>query len=470
MRLQRHGKFWLLVRGMALFLAQTAFIQIIFIQTALVNTPVSAHPMPNSMVTLDIGESSIHAVLSLPLMELERTFGQNLTANPREALVRYRTELERYCLQHTSARTSSGEAWSIAVEQMTLDSSTTALNGQFYELRVTLGMNPPVGASVRDLVWNYDAILHHIVTHTALVLVRQDWGAGLIREESSQGDSVQAQEIGTIAWDIRSNTLAPFILPKQESSLVRGFGAMLRLGMTHISEGIDHLLFLLVLLLPAPLLVEPKGWGAFGGTKYALVRLLKTISAFTLGHSLTLLLGALGFTLLSARFVESAIVLSIIVSGFHAIRPFAFGRTNTGFWGRESWIAAGFGLIHGLAFAETLQNLQLGAMRLVISIAGFNVGIECMQMAIILCIVPFLLLLAQTRFYAVFRVAVAVIALLAAFAWGIERWTEQATVITPLFTHLFQTPLYYGLLWLIFALSSVLLWWNDGNRKGAKYA
>ena len=56
---------------------------------------------------------------------------------------------------------------------------------------------------------------------------------------------------------------------------------MIDLGMKHMSEGIDHLLFLLMLLLPAPLFVSNKKWGQYGGLKYSLIKLIKIITAFT---------------------------------------------------------------------------------------------------------------------------------------------------------------------------------------------
>ena len=143
--------------------------------------------------------------------------------------------------------------------------------------------------------------------------------------------------------------------------------------MRHIAEGTDHLLFLLVLLLPAPLLLtKGRRWGGFGGVGYSLRRLLLIVTAFTLGHSFTLLLGALGWVRLPSQPVEVLIAVSILVSAGHAVRPL--------FPGREAWVAAGFGLVHGLAFASTLANLHLEAGPMALSILGFNLGIELMQL------------------------------------------------------------------------------------------
>src|SRR4029077_16737293 len=92
-------------------------------------------------------------------------------------------------------------------------------------------------------------------------------------------------------------------------------------GVHHIAEGTDHLLFLLVLLLPAPLVAAGKNWGGFGGLNRALLQLLKIVSAFPVGHSLTLLVGALGWLRLPSQPVEIIIAISLFVSAVHAIPP-----------------------------------------------------------------------------------------------------------------------------------------------------
>jgi hypothetical protein len=431
-------------------------LSIFFLLAVLINAlaplQAPAHPMPNTIILLDVHESSIDAELQLPLQEFERAFGKQFVGNTAQALDQYRLEIASYLVRHSFAQTKNGHNWSVECQNITLDSSNTAINGQFLELRAMLVLKPPAGASVRDLIWHYDVILHQVVTHSALVLVRQDWEVGIVQEKTSDN----LHEIGVIAWDIRSSTLAPFVLPMQSSSVWKGFFAMLQRGMAHIGEGIDHLLFLLVLLIPAPLLAGNKLWKEFGGWAYGSIRLLKVITAFTIGHSLTLLLGAFGTVTIPAKAVELCIAASILVSAVHAVRPL--------FAGREIWIAAGFGLVHGLAFAESLQGLQLGTVRLLLAVGAFNLGIEIMQCVIMAFILPFLLLLAQTRIYAVFRKSIAILAIGAALAWGIEQWSGTENVITSIIAHIVQTPHYILLLWMMFASISVILWFMEGKR------
>jgi len=192
-----------------------------------------------------------------------------------------------------------------------------------------------------------------------------------------------------------------------------GIGNMFRLGMRHIAEGTDHLLFLLVLLVPAPLISTASRWAAAAGVRHSFTHILKVVTAFTLGHSMTLALAAFGFAVLPSRPVEVLIAVSVFVSAIHAIRPL--------FPGREPAIAAFFGLVHGLAFAATLGQLGLHRWARLGNVFAFNVGIESMQLVVVAAILPSLLLLSRTRLYSWFRVAGACFAAIASAGWILER-------------------------------------------------
>jgi hypothetical protein len=208
----------------------------------------------------------------------------------------------------------------------------------------------------------------------------------------------------------------------EKGSYWKGFRRMFSLGMSHISEGTDHLLFVLVLLLPAPLLAHKKKWTLFGGTRYALIRLFKIITAFTLGHSLTLLIGALGFVKLPTQPVEILIAFSILISALHAVKPI--------FYGKEIWITSGFGLIHGLAFASIVGKFDLEPTRLLLSILGFNLGIEWMQCLVVVLFMPPFLMLSQFPTYLWVRLGGAMFTLVAAAAWIVERVSGKTNQIS----------------------------------------
>jgi hypothetical protein len=192
-----------------------------------------------------------------------------------------------------------------------------------------------------------------------------------------------------------------------------GFGSIFHLGMRHISEGTDHLLFLLALLLPAPLVVLGSRWTEFGGVRHCLLQISKIVTAFTAGHSITLALAAWGLVRVPSRPIELLIAVSILVSAVHALRPL--------FPGREAGIGAFFGLIHGLAFAATLGQLGLGRWERVAGILGFNLGIETMQLFVVAATLPSLVLLSRTRAYSLLRIGGALFAGCASVGWIVER-------------------------------------------------
>jgi hypothetical protein len=113
------------------------------------------------------------------------------------------------------------------------------------------------------------------------------------------------------------------------------------------------------------------------------------------------------------RPIEVLIALSILVSAVHALRPL--------FPGREARIAAFFGLIHGLAFAATLQQLGLGRWERVAGILAFNLGIETMQLIVVATVMPSLLLISRTRAYSFLRIGGALFAGTASVGWIAER-------------------------------------------------
>ncbi|MDQ1043214.1 HupE/UreJ family protein [Streptomyces sp. V4I2] len=186
------------------------------------------------------------------------------------------------------------------------------------------------------------------------------------------------------------------------------------LGIEHVGEGADHLLFLLMLLVPAPLVAAGGRWRAGGASaRRSIVRVVHVVSAFAVGHSLTLALAAAGVIHVPSRPVETLIAFSIAVSARHALRPLVARG--------EVLIASGFGLVHGLAFASLIGELGLDRGSLVTTLLGFNLGIELTRLLVVALMMPSLLVLARTAVYPAFRVAVAVIGLLFSVSWMLER-------------------------------------------------
>ncbi|WP_232325983.1 HupE/UreJ family protein [Spirosoma montaniterrae] len=408
---------------------------------------LSAHPMPNSVVLMTVHPNRIDAEVQIPLIELQAAYGHVLNDHSTELVARLGPQLRAYLAQHIRPQTIDGQPWAVSIGALTVQETQNAVNGVYRELTAQVQLYPPAGANVRQFVFYYDVVLHQVVTHKILVAVRQDWAGGMMPHDSSTS-------VGVIELDIPTETIKPLTVNFEPGSLWTGFRTLFNLGVHHISEGTDHLLFLLVLLLPAPLLTETepgkaKRWGSFGGIRYGLLRLLVIVTAFTFGHSLTLLAGAVGWVSLPSQPVEILIALSIFVSALHALRPL--------FPEQEGWIAAGFGLVHGLAFAGTLTKLQLDAGPMALSILGFNLGIEAMQLFVICLTLPWFMLLSRTVVYAPVRVGGAVLAGVAALAWVVERFTGVENVLTLYIEQLAAYP-FYLLTVLILVATGSLLW------------
>jgi hypothetical protein len=207
--------------------------------------------------------------------------------------------------------------------------------------------------------------------------------------------------------------------PKQTLRLAtpsagRQFLDYLKHGAWHIWIGFDHILFLLSLLLPAVLVWRDRAWHGRDSLRAGALDVVRIVTAFTLAHSITLTLASLGIVSLPSRLVESAIAASVIVAALNNVWPVVQrGR---------AWFAFGFGLLHGFGFASVLAGLGLPQDALLLSLVGFNVGVELGQLAIVAVFLPLAYLLRNGLFYrrAVMLGGSAMIVLVAAL-WLAER-------------------------------------------------
>jgi hypothetical protein len=176
-----------------------------------------------------------------------------------------------------------------------------------------------------------------------------------------------------------------------EMSAWRQFLSYGREGVWHIWIGYDHILFLLSLLLPAVLLRERRHWVPVAQFGDAFWDVLKIVTSFTVAHSITLSLAALGLISLPSRLVESAIAASVVLAALNNLWPLVGGRR---------WVVAfAFGLVHGFGFASVLAELGLPRDALVLALVGFNLGVEAGQLAIVAAFLPLAYYLRAGVFY-----------------------------------------------------------------------
>lgn len=171
-----------------------------------------------------------------------------------------------------------------------------------------------------------------------------------------------------------------------------GFAHFVGQGAWHVLIGYDHIAFVLLLLLPS--VMRPLGgrWQGAEGLGPVTRDIVTIVTAFTIAHSTTLALAVTGIVKLPAQPIELAIAASIAVAAAinlmprlsHARLPLAFG----------------FGLVHGLGFANALVELDAQGASLVALLAGFNIGVELAQLAIVALVLPLIYAARRTRWYA----------------------------------------------------------------------
>jgi HupE / UreJ protein len=278
------------------------------------------------------------------------------------------------------------------------------------EIRLEVVGRLPSIAENRTLVFE-NHHLSRISVYLANILVPADKRLEIVSQRRNESQSLYEVQYRQQLEATAVNRVGSFATTTD--GLRADFLSMFKLGMHHIAEGTDHLLFLLALLLPAALLPGAKRWTSAAPVRASLAQIVKIVTAFTLGHSMTLALAGFGLVRVSSQPVEVLIAVSILVSAAHAFRPI--------FPGREAVVAASFGLIHGLAFAGVLEQTGLGFGARLSGLLGFNLGIEMMQLLVVLATMPSLLLLSRTRRYSLARVCGAVFAGVASLGWIGER-------------------------------------------------
>lgn len=367
-----------------------------------------AHDVMGTVIMLDLGHQSVHIEVQLPVDELRLALGQPSRAGVQE-LPASAEQLGDYVLEHLQVLTPEGEPYALRAmpgAQVLHDDR----NWQHIEVDATA----PGGADARDFILQTDVIDHRVLSHRLAVFLRRDLEAG---------------QLGAPEFLEQLHYQSHRVRVSREGSLTLGLWTALRLGSAHIAEGSDHLLFLLSLLLPAGLSVVGRRWGPRVPAREAALQVVRVVTAFTIGHSLTLLLAALGLARLSSALVESLIALSVVVSALHALVPL--------FPGREPLIALGFGLVHGLGFASALEGLGVDGPTLAVTVVGFNLGVELLQIAIVAATLPFIYLLEGSSLGTPFRVLGAALTAVVAVAWFAERALAIATPISAWFDRAF---------------------------------
>ena len=388
-------------------------LQIIFILLFLIPIFTYAHRPDRSVVYLRIYETGgVEGHFDLGVEDLKKYLDLDLKLHPNlQEVERYKETIRSYILQHASFTSRYGTHKIVFTDEISilwLSSGSFVVSNFYLDNMAQVPDNLEVSFSV---------FLDENPMHTNGLGIEYNWKAGIINNEK------------IIALDF-STSHRTKNLDLTDTSIWNGFLAMIKQGMLHIWVGMDHVLFLLALILPSVVrrrssltgngsdTVQESGyyiWGWQPVQKFrpAFLYILKIVTFFTIAHTITLSLAALQIVVLPSWLVESIIAFSIGLAAYHNIRPIFIGK---------DWIIAFvFGLFHGFGFATVLGELGFKGENLSLSLLGFNIGVEIGQVVIIALIFPFLFFMRKLKVYPKFMVIISVLLIVISIYWMIER-------------------------------------------------
>lgn len=372
-----------------------------------------AHRPDRSLIYLRIYEADgIEGRFELNVHELNEFLGLNLKMHPKiEDVKPYQEQIEAYILKHAAFSSVYGKHEIVFTGEI---SRLWVNYGSFINFHFKLGN---IKQLPDELEVSYSVFLQEDPSHTNVLGIEYNWKAGLINNESM------------MALDFTPGNYTK-TLSLTDTSVWKGFMAMIRQGIWHIWIGFDHILFLVALILPSVVrrrrddkvdnpgnarrvrLID-WGWEPVPKFKPAFIYIIKVITFFTIAHTITLSLASLQIINIPSRVVESIIALSIGLAAYHNIKPVLIGR---------EWIIAFiFGLFHGFGFASVLGELGFRGEYLSLSLLGFNLGVEIGQVAIIAAIFPFLYLLRKRWIYPRLLIFMSGLLILISLYWFVER-------------------------------------------------
>lgn len=360
----------------------------------------AAHAFNQSYIYLRIDDAGVEGRLEINLSDLNRAIGTDfrtdLTVTEEEVTARI-VEIEDYLYGRTSFAIGGK-----TIERERLGHAVYESNGSQYVSAkfdmIGVDSIPDEIEVTHDLVFEVDA------QHRGFLVIEHFFKQGTFMNEGGI----------SLTFDPGKKTQ---VLDLTDTSIWRGIGGIVKLGVEHIWIGIDHILFLLALLLPSVLRREERKWEpreSFGG---ALWQVAKIVTVFTVAHSITLSLAAMDVVRLSSRVVESVIAFSIAVAALDIIFPI-FGK-------RILLVVLGFGLFHGFGFANVLGEMRITGADMALSLLGFNAGVELGQLAIVLALFPFLFVMRRWKLYRSFLIQLgAAVMIFVGLYWFTERAFE----------------------------------------------
>ena len=355
----------------------------------------SAHNAGNSYLYLQIYPESISGRFEIALEDLNPALGLSgtsleITAENLDERIGF---LRDYYREHV---TISDESGPLSIEFKTHD--LLDAEGGYVLLPFDLGGLDRVPET---LTLDYSILFDEEPSHRGFLLVEHNWATGTFANENRVslvfGPSSRRQEFDLTA-----------------SGRLRGFLALVHLGAEHMVLGVDHVFFLVALLLQSVLRREEGKWQPMNDLRPALMKVATIVTAFAAAHAAALTLAALGLLHLPEALVETMIAASTTLAAINLLFPV--------FRARIWWIIFGLSLFHGMGFAEGLMDLGVFGDHLALSVFAFNLGIEVGQVLIVAVLFPLLFLVRRLKVYrTVFLKLAAVGMILVSGVWVVER-------------------------------------------------
>ena len=345
----------------------------------------SAHILPGSYLRLTAEGKTLQGTWDLSLYSLAETAG--LKDEPEE-------KLQDFAVDQLSIK-AGGETCKLRA-----DKENTKINPDDYDIPQPIQIIGECPQTITSLTIDYFSLF---------IIDDQYQGFVKVTAHDQTYSSVLSKQNPSATFQIGTK--------EEEKAPDRWlqFKDYFREGVWHIWLGYDHIMFLLSLLLPAAFILKKGRWQPrmekFGGTFW---QVTKIVTAFTVAHSITLGLVIFNVISLPSRIVESTIALSIVIAAANNLHPLL---------GRRLWLLTFcFGFIHGMGFAGALKELGLPDDAKWVALAGFNLGVEGGQLAIVTAILPIIYAFRHNDFYRnVLLRALSTLIIAAASVWFIQR-------------------------------------------------
>lgn len=362
---------------------------LIFIQLIIFFSSASAHQLSTAYANLHINEQGlITGEWQMRLYDLEQAIGVDSDGDGklRWRELQTRTDsVNQYLANQLVIHRGDSKCKLVLSDEWKIDSH---FNESY--LLVPLRAQCALAGAIRI---NYNAFFKEDAEHKLLLNLRSD---------AATSSRVLSDSLRDIVWDV------------ENGSVWTTLGEFVYQGMVHIWIGIDHILFLLSLLLTCVLVRRGGQWFAQASVRRIVINTTWIVTAFTLAHSITLSATALGLLNLSSRWIEVGIAISVFLVALNNIFPLVT---------RLGWLTFAFGLLHGMGFAGVLGELGLPADQQLLTVLAFNLGVEIGQMAIVLLLLPLFIFMRNQIWYARYALTgTSIVIALVAMQWVIERW------------------------------------------------